>query len=124
MSVRQPLHRIWENPIGRLLTLFVGMCLVAGLLTLYPQSLPAIEWGVSVGLVLWGVTRFSLYGVDATPTLAAGCLLILGGFSYASYLFIPMSELHGTVAQLIPVIGIFAELFATHYRNQESVTHG
>lgn len=95
------------------------MCLVVGVLTLYPQSLPAVKWSVSVGLVLWAVTRFSLYRVDDTPTLAAGCLLILGGFSYASYLFIPMSELHGTIAQLVPVTGIFAELFAAHYRNQE-----
>jgi len=37
---------------------------------------------------------------------------------YASYLLISMGDLVGTVAQLIPVIGVFVELFAAYYRNQ------
>ncbi|WP_092734728.1 hypothetical protein [Halopenitus persicus] len=119
MSVSQPIDKIWRNPIGRLLCVLGGMSLAAGMLTLYPQLLPVAKWSVPVCLVLWGITRFYLYGVEDMLTSAAGCLLILGGFSYASYLFTPMSELNGTVAQLIPVTGIFVELFAAHYRNQE-----
>jgi hypothetical protein len=30
-----------------------------------------------------------------------------------------MDELTGTIAKLIPAIGIFTELFAAHYRNQD-----
>lgn len=119
MSVGQSADKVWNNPIGRLLTLLVGGGLVAGALTMYPQILPVIRWAIPVSFVLWGISRLYFYGVGDPLSLAAGCLLILGGFSYASYLLISMDELTGAVAQLVPAIGIFTELFAAHYRNQD-----
>lgn len=119
MSVGQSADKVWNSPIGRLVTLLVGGGLVAGALTMYPQILPVVRWAVPVSFVLWGASRLYLYGVGDSLSLAAGCLLILGGFTSASYLLISMDELTGTVAQLVPVIGIFTELFAAHYRNQD-----
>lgn len=115
MSVSQSVDMVWNNPIGRLLTLLVGGGLVAGVLTIYPQLLPVVRWVVPVSLVFWGASRLYRYGVADSLSLAAGCLLILGGFTYASYLLISMGELAGTVAQLVPVVGIFVEMFAAHY---------
>jgi hypothetical protein len=119
MSVGQSADKVWNNPIGRLLTLLVGGVLVAGALTMYPQILPVVRWAIPVSFLLWGASRLYLYGVEDPLSLAAGCLLILGGFTYASYLLISMDELTGTIAKLIPAIGIFTELFAAHYRNQD-----
>jgi hypothetical protein len=48
------------------------MSLVAGILTLYPQFLPVAKWNVPVWLVLWGITRFYLYGVEDILTSGAG----------------------------------------------------
>ena len=117
MSVGRSARKVWDNPIGRLLTLLVGAGFVAGVLTIYPKFLPVIKWAMPVSLVLWGISRFYLYGVENPMTVVAGSLLILGGFAYASFMFIPMGERSGTVAQLVAVVGIFAELFAVHYRN-------
>ncbi|MGQ3330064.1 hypothetical protein [Halorubrum sp. FL23] len=118
MNVSQSADTVWNNPVGRLLTLLVGGGLVAGVLTIYPQLLPVVRWVVPVSLVFWGASRLYRYGVADSLSLAAGCLLMLGGFTYASYLLISMGELAGTVAQLVPVVGIFVEMFAAHYRNQ------
>jgi len=118
MTVRQSADKVWGNPIGRLLSLIVGVVLLAGALTLYPQIVPVVKWVTPVCLVLWGASRFYLYGVGNSLTTLAGCLLVLGAFTYASYLLVPMSEAPGTMAQIVPVVGIFVDLFATHYRNQ------
>ncbi|RZV05226.1 hypothetical protein BDK88_4249 [Natrinema hispanicum] len=118
MSVIQSAEKAWGNLSVRLLTLVVGVGLVVGLLSLYPQILPVIEWTIPLGLIFWGVSRFYLYGVGDTLTSTAGCLLILGGFTLALYQLIPMGELTGTVAHLIPTTGIFVELFAVHYRDE------
>ena len=118
MTVRQLAGKVWEHPFGRFLSLIVGAVLVARALTLYPQIVPAVKWVTPVGLVLWGVSRFYLFGVGNPLTSVAGCLLVLGGFTYASYMLVPMGEITGTMAQLVPIIGIFVNLFATHYRNQ------
>ena len=118
MSVSQLGEKIWKTPIKRLLTLLVGGGLVAGALTTYPQLLPVVRWAIPVSLILWGASRLYRYGVADSLSLAAGCLLILGGFTYASYLSISIGEFAGTGAQLVPVVGIFVELFAAHYRNQ------
>ncbi|MDZ5810784.1 hypothetical protein U4E84_05405 [Halorubrum sp. AD140] len=119
MSVGRSANKVWNNPIGRLLTLLVGGGLVAGALTIYPQILPVVRWAIPVSFVLWGASRLYFYGVGDPLSLATGCLLILGGFTYASYLLISMDEFTGTIAQLTPAVGIFTELFAAHYRNQD-----
>lgn len=119
MSVGQSASKVWKHPIGRLLSLLVGGGLVAGVLTMYPQILPVINWAIPVCLVLGGASRFYFYGAGDSLTVAAAGLLILGGFTYALYLLTSMGERTATVAQLVPVIGIFAEMFAAHYRNRE-----
>lgn len=119
MTVRRWVDEVWRNPIGRLLSLLFGAGLVAGALTLYPRLLPLVRWAGPVCLVLWGASRFYLHGAGKPPTAAAGCLLILGGFTYALYLLVPMGELTGTVARLVPVIGIFGELFAAYHRERD-----
>ena len=119
MCVDQSADKVWNNPIGCLLILLVGVGFVAGVLTMYPQFLPVLRWAMPVCLVLWGISRFYLYGVEDPLTMVSGCLLILGGFTYASYLLISMGELTGTIAQFVPMTGIFTELFAAHYRTQD-----
>lgn len=119
MNFGQSASMVWKSPIGRLLTLLIGGGLVAGVLTMYPQTLPVVRWTIPVCFVLWGASRLYFDGVGNSLSLTAGCLLILGGFTYASYLLISMGELSGTVALLVPVIGIFVEMFASHYRSQD-----
>lgn len=118
MNVIQSAEKAWGNLSIRLLTLVVGVGLVVGLLSLYPQSLSMIEWAIPLGLIFWGVSRFYLHGVGDSLTSTVGCLLILGGVTLALYQLIPMGELTGTVAHLIPTTGIFVELFAVHYRDE------
>jgi hypothetical protein len=119
MSVSQSAGKVWGNPFGRLLTLLIGVTLVFGALSLYPQILPMIKWAISVGFVLWGASRFYLYGVDDLLNSAAGCLLLLGGLTLAAYRLMPMGDITSALAHLIPTIGIFVELFANHYRNHD-----
>lgn len=119
MSVSQSAEEIWENPFGRLLTLLIGVSLVFGTLTLYPQTFPIINWAIPVVFVLWGVSRFYLYGVDDKLTTVAGCLLLIGGLTLAAYRLVPVGDLTDALAHLIPTLGIFIELFANHYRNHD-----
>lgn len=120
MSINLSADRIWKNPLGRLLIILVGVGVVFGVLTLYPQILPVVEWSIPVTFVLLGLYRLYPFGTKNQITSAAGGLLTLGGITYASYLLIPMGELAGALAQLIPVIGIFVDLIATSYRNQNT----
>ncbi|UWG47843.1 Uncharacterized protein HSRCO_2898 [Halanaeroarchaeum sp. HSR-CO] len=85
MSVGGSARKIWDNPIGRLLTLLAGVGFVAGVLTIYPKFLPVIKWAMPMSLVLWGISRFFFFGVENPITVVAGSLLIFGGFAYASY---------------------------------------
>ena len=117
MSVSQAVRTVWGRPTGRLAVLLVGCGLLAGVLTLHPGLVPVVRWFLPVGFVLWGASRFFLDGVGDPLTAAAGCLLLLGGVTYASFLLVPMSELEATVAQLVPIVGVFVELFAAHYRD-------
>lgn len=119
MSAGRSASKVWKHPIGRLLSLLVGGGLIAGVLATYPQILPVIRWAIPVCLVLGGAFRFYFYGTGDSLTVAAGCLLVLGGATYAFHLLTSMGERTATLAQLVPVIGIFAEMFAAHYRNQE-----
>ena len=119
MSVSQSAEKVWGNPFGRLVTLLVGVGLVFGALSQYPRILPLIEWAIPVGFVLSGVSRVYRYGTGDYLTSAAGCLLILGGVTLAVYQLVPMGELTGAVAHLVPTAGIFVELLAAHYRSQD-----
>ncbi|WP_199719566.1 hypothetical protein [Halorubrum sp. Atlit-26R] len=101
------------------MTLLIGVSLVFGALALYPQILPVFEWATPVVLVFWGTSRFYFFEVDDSLTSAGGCLLLLGGFTLAAYRFVPMDDLTGAVAHLIPAIGIFVELFANHHRDHD-----
>lgn len=120
MSVVESARRVTDSVLGRLAILLVGIILVYGLVTQYPASRPLFIWGPPVILVLWGTSNLYRYGVARPLTLIAGCLLILGGISHAVFTLVQLGELAGAVARTIPGIGIFVEMFAQHYREQES----
>jgi len=86
---------------------------------LYPPLRDVVRWFLPLGLIIWGGSRVYRYGRKDLLSLIAGCLLILGGITRAVFQLIPLNELAGTVANLIPVVGIFAEMFAHHYRERE-----
>jgi hypothetical protein len=48
-----------------------------------------------------------------------GSLFVLGGISRVLYQLVPMDEFTGTVANLIPLFGVFAMMYAQHYRENE-----
>ena len=119
MNTLESTHGIWEHPLGRALAILIGMFLVYGVLTVYPPIRPMIWWSLPLLLIIWGLSRLYLYGVGKPLTLIAGCLLVLGGITRALFQLIPMSELTATAANLIPFVGIVAEMFAHHYRENE-----
>lgn len=119
MEVSRSAEKVWGNPFGRVLTLLVGVSLVFGALTLYPQIRPVVEWVTPVGFVLWGASRVYLSGGGDLLTAAAGCLLLFGGVTLAAHRLVPMGEFPGALAHLVPTVGVFVELFATHYRNRD-----
>ena len=119
LSMLESANGIWKRPLGRVLAILVGVCLVYGSLTVYPPIRPVIWWSLPLLLIIWGLSRLYLYGGDVSLTLIAGCLLILGGITRALFQLVPMSEFTGTVANLIPLAGIFAEMFASHYRENK-----
>jgi len=112
-------HATWDRLLGRMLLLLVGGIVVAVTVTLYPSLRGVVLWSLPLGLIIWGGSRVHLYGRNELLSLIAGCLLILGGITRAVFQLLPLNELAGTVANLIPVVGIFAEMFAHHYREQE-----
>lgn len=56
--------------------------------------------------------------IDSLSPVAGG-LLVIGGVSRGLFQAVPMGELAGMIANLIPTIAIFTELFASHYREQK-----
>ncbi|WP_227354206.1 hypothetical protein [Haladaptatus salinisoli] len=119
MNVPESIRDIGERPLGRVLVILVGLCLVFGVMTLFLPIRPLIWWSLPVLLIIWGISTLYRYGVGKSLTLLAGCLLILGGITRALFQLISMSEFIGTVANLVPLAGIFAEMFAHHYRENK-----
>jgi hypothetical protein len=102
-----------------MLLLLVGGVVIVVTVTLYPPLRDVVQWFLPLVLVIWGVSRVYLYGRNDLLSLIAGCLLILGGITHAVFQLVPLSELAGTGANLVPVVAIFSEMFAQHYREQE-----
>jgi len=119
MKIRDVGHVIWDRPLGRIVLLLVGGLVIAVTVTLYPPLRDVVQWFLPLGLIIWRGSRVYLYGRNDLLSLIAGCLLILGGITHAVFQLIPLNELAGTVANLIPVVAIFSEMFAHHYREQE-----
>ena len=119
MKIRDVGHAIWDRPLGRIVLLLVGGLVIAVTVMLYPPLRDVVQWFLPLGLIIWGGSRVYLYGRNDLLSLIAGCLLILGGITRAVFQLIPLNELAGTVANLIPVVAIFSEMFAHHYREQE-----
>lgn len=113
------LQKIWERPLGRVLIVLIGAFLVAATTVRYPPLRNVIRWFLPLGLLVWGGSRIFLYGRHNLLSLIAGCLLILGGITRALFQLAPMDELTGTMANLVPVVGIFVEMFAHHYRERD-----
>jgi len=112
-------HAIWDGLLGRMLLLLVGGIVIAVTVTVYLSLRGVVLWSFPLGLIIWGGSRVYLFRRNERLSLIAGCLLILGGITRAVFQLIPLNELAGTVANLIPVVGIFAEMFAHHYRERE-----
>ena len=119
MKLRGVGHAMWNRTLGRILLLLVGGIVIAATVTLYPPLRDVVQWSFPLGLIIWGGSRVYLYGRNELLSLIAGCLLILGGITCAVFQLIPLNETAGAVANLIPVVGIFAEMFAHHYRERE-----
>ena len=119
IKIRDVGHAIWDRLLGRMLLLLVGGIVIAVTVTVYPSLRGVVLWSLPLGLIIWGGSRVHLYGRNELLSLIAGCLLILGGITRAVFQLIPLNELAGTVANLIPVVGIFTEMFAHHYRERE-----
>jgi hypothetical protein len=79
---------------------------------------PVIWWPFPLMLSIWGLSLLYIYRAGDTLTLIAGCLLVIGGITRGLFQFIPMTEFTGTAANLIPLIGVFTEMFAHHYRTE------
>ncbi|WP_226004473.1 hypothetical protein [Natrinema salinisoli] len=105
--------------LGRIAIVLIGIVGLYGAMTLYPPLYHVVRWSIPITVVLWGVSRFHLYGFRRPLTVIAGCLLILEGITRGLFQFVPLSELGGAVANLVLVIGIFAEMYAQHYRERE-----
>ena len=119
MKIRDVGQAIWDRLLGRMLLLLIGGLVIAVTVTLYPPLRDVVQWFLPLGLIIWGGSRVYLYGRNDLLSLIAGCLLILSGITHAVFQLIPLNELAGTVANLIPVVAIFSEMFAHHYREQE-----
>ena len=119
MNLLDSANTIWKRPLARVLAIVVGIFFVYGVLTVYPPIRPVLWWLFPLSLTTWGLSRIYLFGVGTLLNLIAGCLLILGGITRGLFQLFPMSEFSGTIANLIPLMSIFAEMFAHHYREKE-----
>ena len=113
------IQRFSNHLLGRLAIILTGVFVIYCVLTLYPPIEPVIWWAFPVLIFIWGGSRLYYYGVRRPLTVIAGCLLMLGGISRALFQLIPMDELTGTVANLIPFLGLIAEMYAQHYREHD-----
>ena len=110
---------VMSNPAGRLLSVLVGVLLIGWLSTIFLWVMSILWWSIPAILVIWGLSRFYLFGFEYRLTVIAGFLLIVGGASRALFQLVSLSEFTGAIANLVPALGIFAEMFADHYRNQD-----
>ncbi|GKZ16163.1 hypothetical protein [Haladaptatus sp. T7] len=119
MSAVKYADRLADHPFGRLAILVVGIAVLVGGMVLYPPFGTVVWWAFPTMFVLFGVKELYFHGTDSTLSLVAGSLFVLGGISRALYQLVPMDEFAGTVANLVPVFGVFAMMYAQHYRENE-----
>ncbi|WP_231187117.1 hypothetical protein [Haladaptatus sp. DYF46] len=118
MNTVEYADRLAEHPFGRLAILVVGIAVFGAAMVSYPPFRTVVWWGLPTMFVLFGVKELYLHG-DSTLSLVAGSLFVLGGISRALYQLVPMDEFAGTVANLVPLFGVFAMMYAQHYRENE-----
>ncbi|EFW91564.1 hypothetical protein ZOD2009_13411 [Haladaptatus paucihalophilus DX253] len=111
--------RLADHPLGRLAILIVGIAILVSAMMFYPPFGSVVWWAFPTLFVLKGVWELYFHGADSTLSVVAGFLLVLGGISRALYQLVPMDEFTGTVANLILLFGVFAMMYAKHYRENE-----
>ena len=119
MGTLESIRRIGDDSVGLVGLVLLGVVIVFGLVTLYPPVRPAFRWALPLGAVAWGASTLYLHGFDRPLTALAGCLLVLGGVTRGAFQLVPMGEAAGTAANLVLVVGLFAEMFARHYHERE-----
>ncbi|ODR80298.1 hypothetical protein BG842_05865 [Haladaptatus sp. W1] len=111
--------RLADHPFGRLAMLVVGSAVLGATMAFYPPFETVVWWAFPTVIVLVGVWELYFHGADSTLSIVAGSLFVLGGISRALYQLVPMDETTGTVANLVPAFGVFAMMYAQHYRENE-----
>ncbi|MCO8256142.1 hypothetical protein NKF26_20230 [Haladaptatus sp. AB618] len=119
MSTAEYARRLTDHPLGRLVILIAGITVIGAALLFYPPFGTVVWWLFPTLFVLVGVSELYFRGADGPLSMAAGSLLVLGGVSRALYQLVPMDEFTGTVANVIPLFGIFAMMYARHYGENE-----
>lgn len=112
-------NRLADHPLGRLAILLLGIAVLGAAMVFYPPFGTVVWWGFPTMFVLKGVWELYFHGADSTLSVVAGSLFVLGGVSRALYQLVPMDEFAGTVANLVPLFGVFAMMYAQHYRENE-----
>jgi hypothetical protein len=111
--------RIADHPLGRLAILVVGIAVLGAAMVFYPPFGTVVWWAYPTMFVLFGAKELYFHGADSTLSIVAGSLFVLGGISRMLYQLVPLDEFAGTVANLIPLFGVFAMMYAHHYRENE-----
>jgi len=111
--------RLADHPLGRLAILIVGIAVLVSAMMFYPPFGTVVWWAYPTMFVLFGAKELYFHGGDSTLSIVAGSLFVLGGISRALYQLVPMDEFTGTVANLVPLFGVFAMMYAQHYRENE-----
>ena len=111
-------NRLADHPLGRVAVLVVGIAVLVSAMMFYPPFGTVVWWAFPTMFVLFGVKELYLHG-DGTLSVVAGSLFVLGGISRALYQLVPMDEFTGTVANLVPLFGVIAMMYAQHYRENE-----
>ncbi|KZN22728.1 hypothetical protein A4G99_18450 [Haladaptatus sp. R4] len=119
MSAVKYADRLTDHPFGRLVILIAGITVLGAAPLFYPPFGTVVWWLFPTLFVLKGVWELYFRGADGPLSMAAGSLLVLGGVSRALYQLVPMDEFTGTVANVIPLFGIFAMMYVQHYRENE-----
>jgi len=120
MSFGRSVTGILDRPLGRVLVIILGIGLLYGALRVFPATRPIIWWSFPLTFCLLGVSRLYIYSAGDWLTLLAGCLLFIGGITQALFQLVPMTEITGTVARLVPLVGVFVEMYAHHYRTESA----